>query len=304
MVQDLSVWRAALTGEAAPLHENDPQPGYWRLRAARGGPWLPVAIWREPDGSLKALKAGRPAEAQDLWVWCCRNPIAYETYRAVAEEGLPWPDAVEVDVAAGPGHNRGPALPSEDDGPLALIDAALTDLKSQAQAWLAGVGAIACQSDADKAANFAEAFARLEREAEEARVAEKAPVLAQGRAIDEAWKPLIAAAASGKTQMKQALTPFLLAEEECRRALAADEGESMRTASPPRAGTSGRRVGLRRERRCVVRDREQLVRTYRRDVRFWAHAGVTSVLLELAGADLKAGRRVPGAELIDDVVAA
>jgi hypothetical protein len=304
MVDDLTFWRAALAGAGVPVHENDPQPGYWRMRAGRGGPWLPVAIWRAADGLLKALRDGQPAEAQDLWTWCCQNPVAYETYRAVAEEGLPWPEAVDV----GPGHNQGPPIGEgdreEDGGRLALIDLAIADLQQRATAWLADVGAIASQAEADKAATFAERFARLEREAEETRVAEKAPVLAQGRAIDEAWKPLIAAAAAGKRQMKEALTPFLLAEAQKREAAAARNGEVVPSSPAPRAGTSGRRVGLRRERRCVLRDRDALVRTYRRDARFWAHAGVTSVLLELAEADLKAGRTVRGAALVDDVVAA
>jgi hypothetical protein len=299
---DLTHWRAALRGAAMPLHENDPQPGYWRLRAWRGGPWVPVAIWRDPDGSLKALKGGQPADAQALWTWCCRHPIAYEAYCAVAEEGQPWPE--EAPLAAGLGHNAGPALVGDDHGPLAVTLRALADLRQRAEAWLAEVGTPATQGEADTAANFAEAFARLEREAEEARVAEKAPVLAKGRAIDEAWKPLLAAAAAGKRHMKEALTPYLLAEEERRRAQSEQNGAIGTGACPPRAGTVGRRVGLRRESRCVVTDRDALVRAYRRDVRFWAHAGVMGVLAELAEADLRAGRRVRGAELIDHVVAA
>ncbi|MFO1151175.1 MAG: hypothetical protein U1E62_22590 [Alsobacter sp.] len=302
MTDNLTHWRAALSGAAVPVHENDPQSGYWRVRAWRGGPWLPVAIWRDPDGRLKALKDGMPADAQALWTWCCRHPISYQTYRAVAEEGRPWPE--EGPVAGGPGHNAGPALAGDDDAPRAVLERALADLQQRAAAWLAEVGTLAAQGEADVAANFADAFARLEREAEDARVAEKTPVLAQGRAIDEAWKPLVSAAAAGKRQMKEALAPFLLAEEKRRQAPTGMEGASGTNAPPPRAGTVGRRVGLRRERRCVLRDREALVRTYRRDARFWAHPGVTGVLADLAKADLRAGRRVLGAELVDEIVAA
>src|SRR5437588_590750 len=91
---DLSAWRKALAGQPIPLHENDPQEGYWRLRQRRSGAWLPVAIWREPDGALKALRDGEQAEAQELWTWCCRHPVAYEAYVAVAERGEPWSEAV------------------------------------------------------------------------------------------------------------------------------------------------------------------------------------------------------------------
>src|SRR4051812_17925341 len=94
-------WRSALTGAAQPIHENDPQAGYYRVRAYRGGPWLPVAIWRETDGRLKALRDGSPVDPQDLWTWCCQHPVTYEAYLAVAEGGQPWPD----EVPAGLGHN-------------------------------------------------------------------------------------------------------------------------------------------------------------------------------------------------------
>jgi hypothetical protein len=46
------------------------------------------------------------------------------------------------------------------------------------------------------------------------------------------------------------------------------------------------------------------VRRYRRDGRFWAHEGISAVLAELAEADLKAGRTVPGADLVDSHMAA
>src|SRR5512141_1310070 len=106
-VDTLTFWRGALLGTASPIHENDPQPGYYRMRSSRGGPWLPVAIWRDSDGSLKALRDGAPADAQDLWTWCCRYPVAYETYLAVAEHGKEWPDQVPSI-----GHNSSGASPT------------------------------------------------------------------------------------------------------------------------------------------------------------------------------------------------
>jgi hypothetical protein len=103
--------------------------------------------------------------------------------------------------------------------------------------------------------------------------------------------------------MKKALEPYLLAEQH---RLATLQGESglPSPAAAPRAGTMGRRVGLRTVRRLQVRDREALIKAYRRDPRFWAHAGVEAVLLALAEADLKAGRAVSGAEWVEDQVAA
>ena len=291
---DLSTWRKALAGEPIPLHENDPQPGYWRIRQGRGGPFLPVAIWREPDGALKALRDGAPADAQQLWTWCCRHPVPYETYVAVAERGEAWPD----EVPAGPGHN------SQAVDPAGAMLEEIQSLQQTAADWLAAASPLSQTVEADRAANFAERFAQLERQAEEARTLAKRPVLEAGRAIDAAWRPAIEAAADGKTRMKKALEPYLLAEQQRLASLQGDGGELPSPALLPRAGTLGRRVGLRTLRRLQVRDREALIKAYRRDPRFWGHAGIDAILADLAEADLRAGRSVKGAVFVEDQVAA
>ena len=293
-------WRQALLGALAPIHENDPQPGYYRMRAFRGGPWLPVAIWRDSEGNLKALRDGRPADAQDLWTWCCQNPIPYGTYVSVAEKGQAWPEDASPapgEIEPGPagfGHNSGEA------DPRASLEADLRALDASARAWLEEAQPIAGQPDADRAANFAERFSALEKDAEEARTREKRPILERGKAIDAAWRPIIDAAGDGKRRMKKALEPWLLAERE----RAGQAGDGLPGLPPPRAGTSGRRVGLRTTRRLQVTDREALLKAYRRDPRFWTHRLVDEALRDLAEADLRTGRRVPGAELIDDHAAA
>ena len=62
-------WRHALAGTIGPIHENEPQPGYYRVRESKAGPFLAVALWRE-KGEMRALKQGRPADAGALWTWC------------------------------------------------------------------------------------------------------------------------------------------------------------------------------------------------------------------------------------------
>src|SRR6476659_3343138 len=89
----LAFWSNALAGDVGPVHENLPQPGYYRMRDGKRGPWVPVAIWQE-NGALRALRAGREADAQELWTWCCQHPVPYEVYVAVAERGEPWPEDV------------------------------------------------------------------------------------------------------------------------------------------------------------------------------------------------------------------
>ncbi|WP_146140148.1 hypothetical protein [Alsobacter soli] len=259
------------------------------MRSFRGGPWLPVAIWKDSDGQLKALRDGAPVDAQEVWTWCCQHPVSYETYVAVAEQGQPWPD----EVPAGIGHNSGAA------DPVAGLDQSVTELREAATAFLESATPITSKAQADKAANFAERFAALEKEAEEARTREKRPILEEGRAIDARWRPVIERAAESKKELKKALEPYLLAERE---RLAAEAGPG--PLPPVRAGSAGRRVGLRTVRRLVVRDREALVCAYRRDARLWAHPQVESALRDLAEADLRAGRAVKGVELTDEQVAA
>lgn len=94
-----SWWRRALAGEFGPVHDGDPQPGFYRqpLCSKINVPWYPVAIWPDEDGKLVAMKhhalIEQPiiADADELWSFCCEHPISEEAYRAVAEHKQPWP---------------------------------------------------------------------------------------------------------------------------------------------------------------------------------------------------------------------
>jgi hypothetical protein len=281
----LKFWNNALRGSFSPIHENDPQPGWYRMRDGRSGTFVPVVIMTDSQGAVQALKDGRPVDPSAVWTWCCRNPIPYETYVAVAEHGEPWPDEVPPI-----GHN------SLALDVLAEIADDVALLRQAAQGWLEGLGPIATQADADRAANFADRFAALAQRAETERTADKRPALEEGRAIDQRWKPVIAAAEEAKRQMKEALTPFLLAE--------AERLSTCPGAEPPRAGTGPRRIGLRTLRRLAVIDEPSLLAAYRADARIWRQADVRTALLKLAEADALAGRDVPGALLVEERVAA
>ena len=221
-------WHNALMGQFGPIHENDPQCGYYRMRLRRGGEWVPVAIFREDDGEVIALCKGEMKDAFEVWTWCCRYPVDYEVYRAVAEEGKPWPEDVMVSGLADPtakspyppagnpspttlptiGHNSSGV--TEAEGLLEEIEA----LKYLSSTWLEEIGTVSSQSDADRAANYAERFGMLETKAEALRTSAKRPILEEGRRIDADWKPVIARASDNKAKMKKALEPYLLSERE------------------------------------------------------------------------------------------
>jgi len=185
-------------------------------------------------------------------------------------------------------------------------------LKSDVLAWLSEVGEIADQVTADRCANYADAFASFEKQAEELRTKAKKPVLDQGRAIDQRWKPLVSQADEGKRLCKKALEPFLIAEterleRELMEQLQAENGDLSVLSSlavSAKAGTFGRTISLRRVRKVRVLDRNALLAHYHRDPRFLNDEAVQKLLAKLAEHDLQAGLSVPGAESVEEKVAA
>ena len=313
-------WQNALSGNFGAVHENDPQCGYYRMRKGRGGPWVPVAIWLENQGSFRqgensinsdsgklvCLVDGVERNAYDVWTWVCRYPIAYETYVAVAEDGKPWPEDVPVlgKIGKGPapalGHN------SQSLNEAEIVGEEVEALALSAMNWLETLPTIDNQSDADKAANYADRFSSLETRAEEARVIEKRPSLEEGREIDARWKPVVSKAQDAKAKMKKAIEPYLVGERQRRIELArmAVQGsESCFDPSdiePPRAGTNGRRVGLRSKYTVRITEPSALMNHYRTDLRLWSDKAVKEAIAKLVEADLTAGARIQGATLMEE----
>lgn len=426
MCIDLTYWRSTLQGKSLPIHENDPQEGWYRTRPRKGYRSLPVRIWRdEGSGEFLALRDVRRVDPYEVWTWVCMNPVSVEAYEAVIEKGAAWPDEIglgrdlcrgraigrrsverrgerrsrgsdgarpvtltapalgntatmavavrgKVDsqrptttmavgshlaatMAVNPtmavdqglgtarmasadvnarvsstssqnliGHNSSRSFQKSDPTILAVLDdqqagepaEALADeialLWNEVSAWLEQTGIIADQVTADRCANFADAFACFEKRAEERRTTLKKPVLDQGRAIDQRWKPIVSAAEDAKRQCKKALEPFLIAEterleRELMEQLLAENGDlSILGCSPlsVKAGTFGRTISLRRVRKIIVSDRRALITRYHQDPRFLGDEAVQKLLVKLAEHDLQAGQSVPGVAMTEEKVAA
>ena len=86
----LEWWRSALKGEAVAVMD-DPQPGFFRRRLVRGGPFVPVKVWLEQsidvesgeidgDSVLKCIVDGFEANPEDHWTYICDQPISEEDY--------------------------------------------------------------------------------------------------------------------------------------------------------------------------------------------------------------------------------
>ena len=330
-------WHNALHGRFGSIHENNPQCGYYRMRWRRDEDWVPVAIFQEDDGEIIALCKGKMKDAFEIWTWCCRYPVDYEVYRAVAEEGKPWPEDVLIgelshrpagiatSTMLNPSPNSLPTMGHNSFGVTeseALLEA-IEALKYLSSNWLEEIGTVSSQSNADRAANYADWFAMLESKGEALRTSAKRPILEEGRRIDAEWKPVIAKASDNKAKMKKALESYLLSERERilkeqaeREAdLLADGGEgsdpfsslspsAISTTLPPSAGTHGRRIGLRTKKVVSVIDDEAFISGFKSNDRFWKDEAVRSSMLKLAEFDLAAGHQVPGAILIEQISAA
>lgn len=89
-------WREALHayahGTTKPPITQDPEPGFYRRRLVKGGPWVPVAIWYGPaptdaagtvlsDAPLLCVVDGKPADPQSVWLWVADNPIPQSVYK-------------------------------------------------------------------------------------------------------------------------------------------------------------------------------------------------------------------------------
>jgi hypothetical protein len=200
--------------------------------------------------------------------------------------------------------------------PEIAIGTEITELVSTAELWLTEIGRkIAEKAHADKVANFAVAAAALETRAEQARVAEKRPVLEAGRAIDARWNPVIERAGKIKANFKTILVPYLTeqrrkatqeaAEAQKAREAAEAKGElpDLAGAAPSRttAGTQGR-VSLKSQKVYVIDDLRACV-AFLVDLNNPPEEfldGVQTAATKL----MKAGFEVPGVSIkVEDTVA-
>jgi hypothetical protein len=296
-------WQARLRGENPDHTVGRAESGYWRLRL-RDGRIVPVFLWREADGRLAMIyDCGQPRFVEDEAAFCERtfsylikNPVSSESYKHYQKHGR-WPEdvpAVDEEVSARVGHNAPPET---------IISETVKELRAEAEKWLQEIGGkIETQEQADRAANYADKFSELEKEADTKRTVEKAPVLKQTREIDGRWQPIVKAAEAAKRWAKGLPEAYLKAERARRAAEAAAKAAEGQAINPEgvrvKAGTRGRSVSLRGRKILKVTDADALWDAYARDERFRGDPDVQSALHRLAFGDLQLGKTVLGAEII------
>lgn len=284
--QDWSFWKEAKNGGRPAYSEGQPQAGYYRLKRsmADGGGWgEPVMIWQAGDDSWVAKRNGQLVDALKIWTFVAANAVPYDSYMA-AVEGRGWPDQVAVRIP-------GEAVGAGDNSSAVGIDQQFTDQIADKLAafrkWLKGLGGkITTKEQSDEAAAHKEAVTKLRTAADKAFRAEKDPIVAQGRAVDDKWGIVKSAAIKGENEIVAVAEVYLReqarilreeaaaaqkkADDERRKAAAAAPQTLGRAPAPDpapapapvqtriKAGTSGRGIALHTVRVPIVKDIEAL----------------------------------------------
>lgn len=190
----------AAIGKTLPVHDGDPQQGYYRAKNRNGG-LDPVAIYYpEGESKLVAYRAGREVRPDEVWTWACRNPVTFAAYNN-ALEGKGWPDD-DATVAA----QIQPPEPGIGDNSGSVDEAEA--LKDQIDAALSGMDAYKVITDDDvakKALSLRNRLNELSGQADKIRVKLKEPHLESGKAVDAKYQPLVKKAKAGADQVRDAI---------------------------------------------------------------------------------------------------
>jgi hypothetical protein len=316
MSDEFTWWRAALRGEAGPIHADHPHSGYYKTRAANGR-WMPVAIWLK-DGAHVCRVGNESKSAVEVWTHAAKNPVPKDDARQAFETGT-WPgDAPDI------GHNQGPMTIAEE----------INDYAEHTLEWLRST-TIDSKPKADEAANRRAKLLELSKTADKERDEKKRPHLEAGRKIDAEYKPLVETATKAANAARDALTVYMKAEEarqraeqEAKRKAAEEVARKIREAAeaarakaeaenmpPPEVpevtlpmfdepvkvqagGQRGRKAGLRTITKYIVTDYAAAL-AHVKD-----HPDVRAAVEKIAAAQAKAGATVPGVEAQHEQVAA
>lgn len=301
-------WTDALNGVIGPMHEGEPQTGYYKVRRKGKDGFVPVAYWKDTGtGAQRCHMDGEDFDEQravEIWPYASKNPVTQEAYSEKLRSGK-WPgesDAVIRDNSA--------AAP-DDDTYEALKDR-IDDLAREADRVI-DKGAAKDQAQADQASDLANRLGELHKRADTARAAEKKPYDDEAKAVQAKWLPVLGAAEVYKRLKAAVITPFLVAEEQKRRAAEAEARkaaeEAAKAGAPipepvaakpaPKAGSGGRRsVALRSVKVVTITDRAALLKF------FEGNEQITDLLQTLAQRAVAAGVSVPGVSVTEEQRAA
>lgn len=228
MTDQYDAWRRALAGETVTIHDAEPNSGFYRVKR-KSGDLHPVAIWRDEAGAVFAQLNGEAIDVVNVWPWAAKQPVTYEAFKDFMD-GKGWPDDAPHVVQAVQ------ELPDAAENPRAVAGGNSGDADAAEALRMEFVGEqdlarefltkpISSQEEADRVAVWSKRVGELKNRADKAFQAEKAPVLEQGRQIDERWRWRQDAETMVK-RLKAHVLPWLeklKAEEQARSRAAAEE---------------------------------------------------------------------------------
>ena len=216
-MSDYRYWTKALNGENPPIHDGDPQAGFYYKRDG-DNPRIPVAIWYDETRSGMVALVGqgddrRSTNPNDIWTWVCQTPVTHDHYRAVQETGI-WPDDPPVAVVAAT--SDGEARPNEpeakaDDDPAIAIKAELDAEAEMAAEFLAVP--VTTKDRANMVSVWSKKMADLAKRSEVFRKAQKEPHLTAGREVDAKWNEILDVARDLVRNLKKHVEPYLIEQK-------------------------------------------------------------------------------------------
>ncbi|TPN11680.1 hypothetical protein [Mesorhizobium sp. B2-1-2] len=295
-----------------------PEEGWFRVKS-KDGPWQPVVIWQDGDQwlALRGIEPDRKTvAADDVWTWACRNPISFDEYERVAEQGAEWSDVDPVVQS----QRKGPPKPGDNSGDRSESEMLADDIKASLD-QLRQYKAIKTDEEAGKAQSLRSRLLELHRSADKIREKLVRPHLDAQQAINGEWQPLVKDAKSGADTLRKSLESYesaklakRRAEEEAARKAAeaaeqarqdaeqsfvAPEPGPVAEAAPAPApapapettikGSYGRAASVSTEWVVTGIADQDAVYRYMRD-----HPEIKACLLDLAKRGVKAGHNVPG----------
>ena len=233
--KDYAFWRAALRGGKQPVHESNPQCGFYKRRLVKDGEWLPIAFWRNKDDQIVCCFEGKLVDPLEHWTFAAKYPVSEASYRHYIRNGH-WPD----DVAQSPRSN----MPSD---PFEALKLEVQDKLEQAQNWLKTAPKAPTETDANMARNMQAALLQLNKRADAMHKLEKQPHLDASRAVDTKFdfRKVVATVAD---RLRDVFTAFMRAEEARQRAAAQKRfEEERRKAEEARKAAEEERERLQNE---------------------------------------------------------
>lgn len=207
--------RQAIKDGGFSFNDGEPISGYFRCPAVKGGPSLPVAIWRDEKGVLQIWRDNKPVALERVWPWCVMNPISYEWYEAKTERGEPWPDEHQDEVATAEA-GAGEGVPAADRVVTKTDNSAPQESETDALARQIEAAAknitqyekIENDQQAGAAQSLRSRLNELSGDADKKRVAEKAPHLDKCKEIDGKWQPLVKKAKEAADTIRRFLSAY------------------------------------------------------------------------------------------------